>query len=457
MLVENKSGKYAIIEVEDGYIDANGCYYRKLTEQQKLICGKMYFYDIFKSKDWVVLSIKKIVTKTEEGKVSFDEVIVANYLFKNGYLCGNQTIDFSHVLANSLNPEEFISYLALILSKKGCYEEFLDWLDYTRVDRNRLKEDIYVYVFYAFVTKYDGIITELLKKGMKKTLYDFLRFYYRERDAGTQYHAAIKISECMENEFFSGYSRLGNTDDSYGFSLSCDILNRYGKENLDSVLKFIKSMKKIHETSLFQKKAFEQTAEMLRVLCNISIAIPGSAFNKNVNYLLKMVFKNYEEKISLEGFLNVSKMWEDYLLMKEYEDEDYPDSIKESHDRVQKICKGRKISKEILTMFSSAVKKYEDLEFKDNKYQVRVPKSPAEMREVGDKLENCVETYTTAVAKQKTQVLWLCECDEKIMALEVKNRKLIQAKTKGNHYPNAEEEEFIKKWCKEKQIDIVSY
>ena len=58
----------------------------------------------------------------------------------------------------------------------------------------------------------------------------------------------------MENEFFSGYSRLGNTDDSYGFSLSCDILNRYGKENLDSVLKFIKSMKKFTETSLFQKK-----------------------------------------------------------------------------------------------------------------------------------------------------------------------------------------------------------
>ena len=113
MLVENKSGKYAIIKVEDGYIDTNGCYYRKLTEQQKLICGKMYFYDIFKSKDWVVLRIKKIVTKTEEGKVSFNEVIVANYLFKNGYLCGNQTIDFSHVLANSLNPEEFIELYPL--------------------------------------------------------------------------------------------------------------------------------------------------------------------------------------------------------------------------------------------------------------------------------------------------------------------------------------------------------
>ena len=31
MLVENKSKRYAIIKTEDGFMDTNGCYYRKLT------------------------------------------------------------------------------------------------------------------------------------------------------------------------------------------------------------------------------------------------------------------------------------------------------------------------------------------------------------------------------------------------------------------------------------------
>ena len=417
----------------------------------------MYFYDISVGENWLALTIKKLEPEIEGHRKVFHEVLIAHYLFKDGRLSGNQAIDFNHVYANSLNPEVFISYVSMMIHQKDYYENFMDWLEYTITDRNGLNENVYIYIFYLFVTGHDGIIPELLKKNMKKTLYDFLHFHYKERVIESECHAMIKISECMEEEFFDGFVRLYKTNEDYGFPLIRDILYNYGKESLDSITKFIKSMKMIHDNSLFQKKAYEQTAEILRTLCNINIAIPEHTFDSNVNYILKMVFKNYEEKISIEGFLNISKMWEDYLLMKDIRDEDYPDSVKESHDRVQKAYKGTRISKEVLTTFPEAVKEYKYLEFENSNYEVRIPKSPVEMAEVGDKLKICVGTYTTAVAKKKTQVLWLCEHNERIMALEVRNGKLIQAKTQGNHYPNAAEEEFIKEWCKEKMIDIVSY
>lgn len=267
----------------------------------------------------------------------------------------------------------------------------------------------------------------------------------------------LKLSECMEKEFLKGHVQLYKSNDDYGFCLFRDLLNSYGRESLDSIIKFIKSMKRLHENSLFQKKAFEQTSEILKTLCSIYRMIPGSTFDKNVNYLLKMLFKNYEDQISLNGFLNVSEMWYDYLFMKNIEDGDYPNSVRESHDRVQKAYKGKGYSKEILTMFPASVKEYEGLAYNDDEYQIKIPKSPEEMEEVGSKLKICVGTYAPAVAKQNTQVLWLCKENKEIMALEVKKGRLIQAKAENNHFPNAKEEAFIKKWCKEKMIDIISY
>lgn len=462
MLVKNNTEKYMIAKLENGFIDTNGCYYKELTEQQRHIHEKIYFYDILAREEGLILKIKKIAADIEKWnekdiKVVFYEMPVADYCFQAGCLCGNSSIEFNDILVNSRNPELFLSYISMIIGKKDYCGMFLDWLNYTITDKNGIKPDVYVYVFYAFATGKDGIISEMLKKGMWKTLYDFLRFYYIERVPNTQCRTMLKLSECMEKEFFKDHIRLYKSNDDYGFYLFRDLLNSYGKEALGSIIKFIKSMKMLHENSLFQKKAFEQTSEILKTLCNIHMTIPESTFDKNINYLLKMLFRNYEDRISLEGFLNVSKMWQDYLLMRNIKDEDYPDSVKEAHDRVQKTYKGNNYSKEILAMFPSAVKTYENLVYNDNRYQIKVPKSPMEMAEVGKKLKICVGSYATAVARRNTQVLWLCKEDKEIVAIEVRNGRLIQAKAENNHFPNAEEEAFIKRWCKEKTIDIVSY
>lgn len=181
MLVENDPKGYVIIKTEDGFVDTNGCYYRKLTEPQRHICGKTYFYHISTEEGIPALEIKKIVTDVEKRHekdpgILFREIQVASYSFKDGCICGDSSIDFNDILVNSRNPELFFSYIFMIVGQKDYYNAFLDWLDYTITDKNGIHPDVYVYVFYAFVTGKDGIIAEMLKKDMKKTLYDFCDF-----------------------------------------------------------------------------------------------------------------------------------------------------------------------------------------------------------------------------------------------------------------------------------------
>ena len=43
------------------------------------------------------------------------------------------------------------------------------------------------------------------------------------------------------------------------------------------------------------------------------------------------------------------------------------------------------------------------------------------------------------------------------MTIEIKNGKIVQAKKKCNEYPNEEDEVFLEKWCKEKNLEIDNF
>lgn len=328
-----------------------------------------------------------------------------------------------------------------------------------RIYYNRVKEDLYVKLFNLIKENQDGIISELLSKNMKAILYDFLYFDAKKGKLnGDEYRVLFRLAQTMED--IALRNQKVKNDQGEICETLYELIIGYGKENIDLIEKFIKVLMKIAEQSIREKNYYKFIIEILKELNSIKNHMPELDFYSNINYIIKCLFKNYEEKLDLEGFFNLIKMWHDYLIMKDTEDFTYPLMLKEAHDNALQVYhkKAGDVDLDTYCHFEQAIKEYKDLEFENNIYKIRTPKDPKEMREVGSKLNICVGTYVRAVAKKTSKVLWLCNKeDTPIAALEVKNNRLIQAKTERNHYPEYELEDFIKLWCREKDLEIISY
>ena len=139
--------------------------------------------------------------------------------------------------------------------------------------------------------------------------------------------------------------------------------------------------------------------------------------------------------------------------------EKYPKSLKKIHDltlmdynimedeivngKVIENCKSEEYTKNI----------YEDKDFK-----IITPKNSDDLVREGKEMHHCVASYVKDVAYGLTKIYFLRDKEDEgnsFVTIEVKDDKVIQCRAKYNNYPTVPAMDFIKKWCKEKDLKFI--
>lgn len=464
MKVKNETNIYCVIEMGDMYIDTNGCYYKNLTSKQMELANKKYYFEISKNEESITLSANQIILKVVNDEIVIKKQTAARYTYKGKQLITEVKAEkLDKIYKYSINNVEFLSFLTLILMDKPYYDQFVEWMTFVNsVSNIRREEDKkYLLVFKLFLNNQDGIIAELLSKNMFGTLYDFL--YYRSNKvmSNTEYHMIFKLAYVLESkyrQYLLGQSLVKDEAGTF-IELLEKIVDAYGKEPMSSILKFIQILNKMNE-STDDDRIYKLIYEILVTLYYIKDEIPNSKFDENINYIIKKIFRDYEGDISLNGFLHIAKLWLDYLIMKNVFDPTYPKQLIKDHNKLaQKMNSKTGIScSEMIINFRIATKRYKELEYASETHRIRIPNNIEELKEVGKRLHNCVGSYADAIISQRSKILWLCKDDNiPIVAIEVNNHDVVQAKRCGNNEPYKEEADFIQIWCEEKELNFISY
>lgn len=136
--------------------------------------------------------------------------------------------------------------------------------------------------------------------------------------------------------------------------------------------------------------------------------------------------------------------------------EKYPKHFETEHDILTlKTSLNRfKIEEE---KFRKEMSKYKGLEFSDNKYLIKLPSVPNDLKKEGESLNHCVGGYGSRVANGQCGVVFLRKKDfseESLITIEVIKDRIVQMQGGEKRKPNADEMKFIKKWALEKSLRL---
>ena len=149
-----------------------------------------------------------------------------------------------------------------------------------------------------------------------------------------------------------------------------------------------------------------------------------------------------------------------FICVMEVDFEKYPRSLKLRHDMANKNLKIQ-ISdieaKEMELILNS--KDYKNFEFDDKKekYIVIAPTSYKDIIEEGQNLHHCVGSYVDYVKKKTTKILFMrfrSEKQKSLVTLEIRDGFLRQYAGSCDRNVTEEEMEFLKKYCKDKNLQI---
>lgn len=126
----------------------------------------------------------------------------------------------------------------------------------------------------------------------------------------------------------------------------------------------------------------------------------------------------------------------------------YPKDIKKSHDQLLKqveIMKNKSINKTIKKI-ANIIK---STKYKDNKYVIFPAESFEQLIEESNQQNNCVKTYAEKIASGESYIYFMRELKDinrSLVTVEVKNKKIVQKRTKNNEITTKEQDRFLNKW-----------
>lgn len=136
--------------------------------------------------------------------------------------------------------------------------------------------------------------------------------------------------------------------------------------------------------------------------------------------------------------------------------EKYPKYLKTQHDIIAKKYNLWTKYKDDLALLEIS-DTYKALEFNDNIYSIITPKTSADIVSEGVNNSNCVASYIRRIVSRESMVLFLRDnkdIDSSLVTVEVKDNKILQAKGYNNSKIKKEEEAFIKKWAKARELEV---
>lgn len=129
----------------------------------------------------------------------------------------------------------------------------------------------------------------------------------------------------------------------------------------------------------------------------------------------------------------------------------YPKNFMKAHNEANKQIEISK-SKELIDGFIKAYKKHKKYIYEDSDFIIKPVKEPMELYEESAKLNHCVRTYDKDVSKGETEILFIRKLksqNKPFYTLELKRKKIVQVRGKGNKNPDKKVDAFVQKWANE--------
>lgn len=136
--------------------------------------------------------------------------------------------------------------------------------------------------------------------------------------------------------------------------------------------------------------------------------------------------------------------------------EKYPRYLKTMHDISVRNYNNFK-TEHNEELFKKAVDKYINLEYNDKEHMIIVPKITQDMKNEGVRLSHCVASYVDSVINGSTKIMFLRKKEKEevsLVTIEVRDKKVSQARGFLNRSIQQEEREFIEKWAKNKGLEV---
>ncbi len=130
--------------------------------------------------------------------------------------------------------------------------------------------------------------------------------------------------------------------------------------------------------------------------------------------------------------------------------EKYPKSIKMAHDIAQMHYMVAKIRIET-KKFEKASAAAKKLEFEHGQYKIVAPTTPMDISNEGTKLNHCVASYIPRIVKGETLIMFMRDKHDEtkpLITVEVRDRRVHQAKGAYNKHPDKTQREFLDKYEK---------
>ena len=191
--------------------------------------------------------------------------------------------------------------------------------------------------------------------------------------------------------------------------------------------------------------------------------------NENIKVLSKFYISDLEKVkkyVSIEKFAEYAKnkrnfdiqMYIDYLgflekLKMDLKDKKYlfPKNLKEKHDEYSRqilIKNNAKVNRAINRRY----KQLKQNTYSNKKYIVMPAESFISLEDESTQQNHCVRNYAEKYAKGKCDIYFMREAstpNKSLVTIEVKERKIVQSRTKNNGNPNNNQIRFLNNWEKE--------
>lgn len=126
----------------------------------------------------------------------------------------------------------------------------------------------------------------------------------------------------------------------------------------------------------------------------------------------------------------------------------YPKNIKDAHDNILKFYNLNK-NKIIDGKIKSRFTELKDNSYEDNKYIIFPVKSMNELIDESEQMHNCVKTYAEDYSNGECDLYlmrYINNQNESLVTVEVRNKKVVQARRKFNKEVAKEDNKFLKKF-----------
>lgn len=190
--------------------------------------------------------------------------------------------------------------------------------------------------------------------------------------------------------------------------------------------------------------------DLLRFFSNYSWGILSLKEDTNIDLkkLKKCLEKNNLSSHNISEYADYVGMAKELKLDLKDKKILYPNNLQEAHDELYnqiEVVNDPIINEKIKSLSSVlSLNRYED-----ENYVIYPASSIEDLVDESRQQKNCVRTYCEMVSKNKSQIYFMrkkTELEKSLVTIEVRDRKIIQARVKYNKLPSDELNEILNKW-----------